>query len=175
MEYEFTLKFKLPPADTSADNLIELLGAAGCDDALIGIGKTGRIALNFTREAESASAAVLSAIADVQRAIPGARLIEAAPDYVGLTDVAELLGMSRQNMRKLMTSYLDFPCPIHEGSSQIWHLESVLQWLSRSGGSYPIEQRLLEIAEITMQCNLTKEASRLEPAHHGRIRELVVD
>jgi biotin operon repressor len=29
-------------------------------------------------------------------------LAEAAPDFVGLTDVAELTGMSRQNMRKLM-------------------------------------------------------------------------
>ncbi len=71
---------------------------AGCDDALVGVGQPGRIALDFTREARSASEAVLSAIKDVQRAIPGARLIEAGPDYVGLTEVAEMVGVTRQNI-----------------------------------------------------------------------------
>jgi hypothetical protein len=39
-------------------------------------------------------------------AIPGAMLAEAAPDFVGLTDVAELTGMSRQNMRKTLARHL---------------------------------------------------------------------
>jgi len=175
MEYEFTLKFKLPMADasTSTDSLVERLGAAECDDALVGVGQPGRVALSFTREAKSASDAILSAIKDVLRAIPGARLIEAAPDYVGLTDVAELVGVTRQNMRKLMAAHLDFPSPVHEGSSQVWHLESVLRWLAGRDGSYPIDQRLLDVAYITMQCNLTNEARRLEPLHHSRIRKWV--
>src|SRR5439155_384770 len=87
---------------------IERLGAAGCDDALVGIGQPGRIALEFTREAHSAEAALVSALTDVKRAIPSARLIEAAPDFVGLTDVAEVVGMTRQNMRKLMISMFTF-------------------------------------------------------------------
>ncbi len=172
MEYEFTLKFKLPATDVSAGSLVERLGAEGCDDAIVGVGQPGRVALDFTREAYSASEAVLGAIADVQRAIPGSMLIEAGPDYVGLTDVAELIGMSRQNMRKLMASHIDFPCPIHEGSAQVWHLESVLQWLV-SRGPYNVEKRLLEIARIAMQCNLTREADRLDPAGHGQIRKLL--
>ncbi len=173
MEYEFTLKFKLPTADESADGLVERLGAAGCDDALVGVGQPGRVALDFTREARSASEAVLSAIKDVQRALPGAQLIEAGPDYVGLTEVAEMVGVTRQNMRKLMAANLDFPCPVHEGSSQVWHLESLLRWLIGRDGPYRIEQRLIEVAHVAMQCNLTKEAYRLEPAHHERIRRLV--
>lgn len=173
MEYEFTLKFKVPTAAASAESLVERLGECGCDDALVGIGQPGRVALDFTREASSAGEAILSAIKNVRRAIPGAELIEAAPDYVGLTDVAELIGVSRQNMRKLMSAHLDFPSPVHEGSSQIWHLELVLRWLKRRVGSHRIEQRLLEVAQVTMQCNLTKEMSRLEPAHHQRIRKLV--
>jgi len=72
MEYEFTLKFKLPTADASTDSLVERLGAAECDDALVGVGQPGRVALSFTREAKSASDAILSAIKDVLRAIPGA-------------------------------------------------------------------------------------------------------
>ena len=38
MEYEFTLKFALPANHRPADELIERLGEAGCEDALVGIG-----------------------------------------------------------------------------------------------------------------------------------------
>src|SRR5471032_3422305 len=89
MEYIFTLKYQLPEA-SALDDVVERLGAAGCDDALIGVGLTGRIAMNFSREADSAKAALFSALEDVKRAVPGAKLIEAAPDFVGLTDVAVL-------------------------------------------------------------------------------------
>jgi len=58
---------------------------------------------------------MLSAVPDVQRAIPGARLIEAGPDYVGLTEIAKLLGISRQAMRKVMAKNIEtFPLPVHE-------------------------------------------------------------
>jgi hypothetical protein len=61
------------------NDLVERLGEAGCDDALVGIGQPGRIALNFTREADSAQQAFISALEDVRRAIPDAELIEAKP------------------------------------------------------------------------------------------------
>jgi hypothetical protein len=41
----------------------------------------------------------------VKAVVPGARLVEAAPDFVGLTDVAQVLGLSRQNLHKLMNKY----------------------------------------------------------------------
>lgn len=47
------------------------------------------------REVSNAREAVGSALADVRRAVPDAKLIEATPDLVGLTDVAELMGVSR--------------------------------------------------------------------------------
>ena len=101
-EYDFTLKFCLPCSSVNPDTYIDKLMNEGCDDALIGVGYTGRIALNFTRTSDSARNAVFSAIRNVKSAIPGVRLIEAMPDLVGLTDIANLLGFSRQNMRKLM-------------------------------------------------------------------------
>ena len=70
MEYIFTLKYQLTEHDNDPDALVERLGEAGCDDALVGIGQPGRLALEFTREAESAQVAVRSALADVKRAIP---------------------------------------------------------------------------------------------------------
>ena len=114
MEYTFTLKYQLAADDRDADALVERLGEAGCDDALVGIGQPGRLALEFTREAADADEAVRSALADVRCAAPTARLIEVAPDLVGLTDVADIVGVSRQNMRKLMLAHPgSFPAPVH--------------------------------------------------------------
>ena len=54
MEYTFTLRYQLPDRSIDPDILLEQLGAAGCEDALVGMGLPGRIALEFTREASSA-------------------------------------------------------------------------------------------------------------------------
>jgi hypothetical protein len=173
MEYEFELRFSLASNDADAGELVELLGEAGCDDALVGVGQSGRVALKFTREAESAQGAVFSALKDVKKAIPTAKLIEAGPDFVGLTDVADMLGVSRQNMRKLMVSHAaTFPSPVHEGSAAIWHLEPVLQWL-RSKAGYEIRQQQLDVAHIAMQINLVKAAARLEQPMQRELRALV--
>ncbi|OXR49468.1 DNA-binding protein [Pusillimonas sp. T2] len=92
MEYIFTLKYQLADSDCDQDDLVERFGQAGCDDALVGMGLPGRLALEFTREAEDADSAVRGALADVQRVVPSATLIEVAPDWVGLTDVAQIVG-----------------------------------------------------------------------------------
>ena len=55
----------------------------------VGVGQPGRIALEFMRENETAEAALVSASADVKRAIPTAKLIEVSPDFVGFSDAAD--------------------------------------------------------------------------------------
>jgi hypothetical protein len=173
MEYEFGMKFKLAASDTDADVLIERLGEAGCDDAVVGIGQPGRLALNFTREASSVRHAIISALKDVKRAIPDAELIEVTPDFVGLTDVADLVGVTRQNMRKLMLAHVaTFPAPVHEGSTALWHLAHVLQWLMSRDG-YAIRQSLVDIAHMAMQVNLAKEAHRLEARVQREVGALI--
>ena len=97
MEYTFTLKYRLSAEDCDFDEIVERLAAEGCDDATVGVGQAGRLALVFAREAKSATHALVSALKDVLRAVPTAQLVEAAPDFVGLTDVAEVAGVSRQN------------------------------------------------------------------------------
>ncbi|MDP2714570.1 hypothetical protein [Rheinheimera sp.] len=72
--YEFTLRFTLPDANQNAENSIAALAQAGCDDALIGIGQPGRIALQFSRKANTAFAAITSAIKDIKIAIPRAKI-----------------------------------------------------------------------------------------------------
>ncbi|WP_308142660.1 hypothetical protein [Burkholderia pseudomallei] len=75
MEHQFTLRFRLGPADGNRDDIIERLGAAGCTDALVGIGAAGHVSLAFSREAASLEKAIQEAIANVKAALPGAELI----------------------------------------------------------------------------------------------------
>jgi len=75
-EYDFLLRFALSDQDVDPESCVDALYSAGCDDATIGIGQKGRIALNFTRKGNSATEAVSSAISDVRKAIPKAKLVE---------------------------------------------------------------------------------------------------
>lgn len=170
-EYTFTLIFSLPHGQKDPEQWVGMLGAGGCDDALVGIGVTGRIALNFTREAGCAEEALLSALKDVSRLIPDASLVEAAPDLVGLSDVAELLGVSRQYIRKVMVSREAFPTPMHDGKTALWNLEAVLQWLNNTGVK-SIPAPLLDIAKVTRQCNLRRALTALNPAFQARLEKL---
>jgi hypothetical protein len=76
MEYTFTLKYQLRDGDDSVDDVVERLGASGCNDALVGIGRDGYLSLDVTRESISAEAALVSALSDVKRAVPSAELIK---------------------------------------------------------------------------------------------------
>ena len=160
MEYEFTLKYQLIE-DENVDAMLERLAESGCDDAMVGVGQPGRLALTFVREAPSAREAIESALRDVRTAVPSARLIEATPDLVGLTDVAEIIGVSRQNMRKLMLSHMySFPAPIHEGSTSLWHLADVLIWL-QARGTYAIGQDSVDLARVALSVNVSRAHQRI--------------
>lgn len=160
-EYEFTLKFRLPDSDADPEQFIDALAEAGCDDATVGIGQRGRIALDFNRAAPAALDAIVSAVRAVKDAIPGVELVEASPDFVGLTDVACLVGCSRQNIRKLMIgNAATFPAAMHEGSQALWHLRPVLGWFAETR-TRSIDPSLIEVSEVTMQLNIANQARRL--------------
>jgi predicted DNA-binding transcriptional regulator AlpA len=162
-EYEFTLKFAIP-VDSDRESLETCLFEAGCDDALLGTGHKGRVALTFQRKASSGAKAVESALADVQRALPKARLVEAEPDLVGVSDIADLFAFSRQNMRKLLQTHTEsFPLPLHEGRSSLWHLADVLDWFEQRQGR-PVDPMLREVAGVNMQTNAAREVRRLDAA-----------
>lgn len=172
-EYTFILTFALGSRGADTDALIERLGAAGCDDAVVGVGRRGRLALEFTREAEDAARALGSAVSDVRSAVPDAVLIEASPDLVGLTDVALLLGVTRQNVRKLIVCCdAPEPVPMHAGKPTIWRLAGVLRWLAREK-RYPIPPELLEVAEATLQLNLAVEARDADPRVQAELAALL--
>ena len=132
-EFDFELIFQLED-NQNLEEYLDALFENGCDDATISSGQLGMISLSFTRDANTASQAVESAIRDVQKAIPSAKLIEASPDIVSISDISSILGHSRQYTRKLFTSKVtSLPVPIHIGNPSIWHLSEILSWLKSIG------------------------------------------
>lgn len=157
-EFNFELIFKLVDNQDSNEYL-DVLFENGCDDATISTGQLGMLSLSFTREAISAAEAVESAINDVKKAIPSAKLVEATPDIVSISEISSILGHSRQYTRKLFNSDTSsLPTPIHIGNPSIWHLSEVLDWLKSLGKQEnKINENLFELSHITRQINIRRQ------------------
>lgn len=74
--HRFTLLYRLPCKSLAEEELIGGLLAAGCNDALVGLGRRGHVALEFERSAPDRDSAVQTAQLAVSTAWPGARLVQ---------------------------------------------------------------------------------------------------
>ena len=167
--YEFSLTFTLPDSDADTEQYLDALFEAGCDDALAGVGERGAIGLDFTREADSADEAIRSAIENVQAAIPGAALLEASPDLVGVSDIAELVQCRRQNIQKFVASGA-FPKPYHLGRSPMWHFFDVAMWLtSRPLRAIQLSRETVEVSKTTYRLNLNVQQQRFEESQRVNV------
>jgi hypothetical protein len=169
--YEFSLKFQLASADEDPARHLEALLDNGCDDATVSMGRPGRIVLDFDRDAESAGDAIASAIADVERAIDGAVLTEIAPDLVNLSDLADLFGCSRQNMRKYAggearSISTAFPAPAVTAEPPLWHLAEAGPWL-RQHTQLKAPPEVFEVAKLAFHENQRIQAKRVEQASNA--------
>jgi predicted DNA-binding transcriptional regulator AlpA len=163
--YDFMLSFELPEPTTDPSTLLDALYEAGCDDATPGVGRPGMLGLAFTRQAASAAAAVKSAIKHVRRAAPRAKLVGVAPDLVSISDIAELTGVTRQNIHKyaageIQTLAVPFPAPVYAGTSSLWRLSDVAPWLIKHT-KLRIERSLVELAFVTSRVNLDVQRARV--------------
>jgi predicted DNA-binding transcriptional regulator AlpA len=163
--YEFTLSFELPDPIADPSALLDALYEAGCDDATAGVGRPGMLALDFTREAPSADAAVKSAIKQVHRAVPRAKLVAITPDLVSVSDIAELTGVTRQNIHKYVageihTLTVPFPAPIYTGTPSLWRLSDVAPWLMKHT-KLRIDRSLMELAFVTARVNLDAQRASM--------------
>jgi hypothetical protein len=163
--YSFVLNFNLPDPDARPECYVDALYEAGCDDATVGIGKQGMVGLDFSRAARDAELALKSAIKDVMTAIPGAALVQAGPDLVGLTDMAEIFGFSRQNMRKYATgphgARQPFPAPAVLGEPSLWHLAEIASWM-KANTTLPVPDRILEVSKAAAHLNFNLEKKRVK-------------
>lgn len=159
--YAFKLIFALSEPFDDPDDIVNALFEAGCDDAIIGVGKRDRIALSFARDAANAGQAIASAAREVRDALDGAELIEAKPDLVNLSDMAEILGYTRQNMQKYAANAgAPFPFPAHVGAPDVWHLYDVLLWLRDEKG-VAMEESLVETSLAAAEVNARLQRERL--------------
>jgi predicted DNA-binding transcriptional regulator AlpA len=163
--YTFSLNFALPGRDGDPEQYLDALFDAGCDDGVVGVGQYGMIGLDFTRAATSAEAAIRSAVENVRTAIPGATLVRAGPDLVGLTEMAVIFGFSRQNMRKYATCQSGapeaFPPPVVLGEPSLWHLAEIVAWL-KLNSNVQAPDDVLEISKAAAKANFEVESKRLK-------------
>lgn len=177
-EYEFALRFQLPTHNDQPEEFLDSLYEAGCDDAVVGVGLPGYIALDFAREAANAQDAVQSAISDIKKAIPGVKLIEVAPDLLNTSEIADLVSsrvgkITRQAMRKYALGHIAkvksrFPAAAVSSSSPLWHLDEVVRWLvENKKTANPINaNKLLETSQAARVMNVRLQwqaLERLEP------------
>jgi predicted DNA-binding transcriptional regulator AlpA len=140
--------------DPEAEGFEDRFYEAGCDDATISFQK-GVILLEFAREAPSFAKALISGIADVQRA--GAEVERIEPDYlVSLSDIASRAGLSRAAISLYGKGERgeDFPTPVARVTSEspLWDWVDVAQWMLRHGrlsASDVLQARLVKEANLT--------------------------
>lgn len=130
-EYEFVLVID-GPVDEEA--VIEALYEVGCSDATFG--SVDGVGLGeFIREAPSFSAAVMSAIRDVE-SVSALHVARVEPDdLVTLSEIAERLGRTRESVRLLVAGERgkgDFPPPVSHSRarSRLWRWSDVAEWAS---------------------------------------------
>ncbi len=100
-EFEFDLIFALPEGGPDEGAILDALHEAGCDDAVVGLGRSGSVGLAFIRTGQDAEAVIVAAVGQAAAALPeGAELREVRPDLVSLADVAARLRVTRQALQK---------------------------------------------------------------------------
>jgi hypothetical protein len=95
-----------------------------CQAQPIGQGCLGVVGYVVDRQAEHVPVTPRGQAANVTRKL----------DLVGVTEIAELLNVSRQRVHQMIREYLDFPAPVAEiTAGKIWERKDVEDWARRSG------------------------------------------
>ena len=161
VEHAFSLI--LGGATGPAIEIEDALFEAGCDDALLGT-RDGVMFLDFERASKSLMEAVLSAVADVQRAKIGLWVARVEPDdLVSAAEIARRVQRSRESIRQLMHGERgpgEFPPPMANLTrrSPIWRWTEVASWFEANyGGLCPSDvQDAADVAAINAALELRR-------------------
>ena len=159
--HQFTLIVRGP--DLQAEDVIDALYEAGCDDALVGR-VDGAQYLDFDRNASNLEEAILSAVADVER-LDGVEVVRLADaGLVSMADIAVRMGRTRESVRLLIAGERGpggFPAPVTDPRSRyrLWRWSEVERWLTTDFGGLPSHPDDHVAAAIN---------AGLELRHHGR-------
>ena len=121
-QFEFEIVFALPG---SAHDPIEISNAvfeAGFEDAIVGTGIAGLVAVELEAEGEDAETVILKSARALIHVLPaGTRLREVRPDLVSLADVAKKIEVKRQALQQR-----EMPLPSLGGMYRIDEIEVFL-------------------------------------------------
>ena len=131
--YEFTVHLDRAPDDDGLDALCE----SGMDDTVPEIWPGGRAVLHVQREAESLSRAIVTAVADIERA--GFRAVGIdSEDLVTLAGIAEKTSRSRESVRLLSLGKRGpggFPAAVYSDSGRsLYSWAAVRNWFAMCYG-----------------------------------------
>ena len=163
-EYDFALV--LDGLTDLNDEGMNKLFDAGCDDATFSV-RDGRVFAEFSREAESYSQALLTAISDVRAARVGAVVLRVNTcDLVTPADIARRIGRSRE----LVSQYISgdrgpgkFPPPecFLTDAKPLWMWCAVSYWLAENSLIRPEEYREAQFVWVVNEW-LSSQRSRRE-------------
>lgn len=88
VEFSFTLMYRVPDTGEDLSAFERCLTESGCDDALLGSGLPGILALRFWREGTAANDVARDTCAQVQKALPEAELIAVHSDVSDAASVS---------------------------------------------------------------------------------------
>ena len=173
--YNFTLTLSGVTARTVG--LEDALHAAGCADALVCFYGTA-VYLEFDRERDSLEQAILSAIADIESASAlNARVESVDSALVGLSDIADLPGLTRQAVALLKDGARgsgQFPGPVQrvKGNSPLWRWKTVVGWLVMEGrlaedSPLVAHATVLDNLNLALQLRATSESTTVLRYLHG--------
>ena len=166
MEFNFSLKFQLAERPYASRHYAALCAWESTGVRVLA-DRRGRMRAEFVRRAPSARTAMRRAMGEAVCLFPSAQVVEAAPDYVTLSQVARIFRMSRQAMRKRMLAFdCRFPAPVHEANGAIWHLAEILEWMDRASGAF-YARSVLEGARAAAGVNLAVETRRMRAVRSG--------
>jgi len=157
-EYEFSIVIR--DADFSAPNLHDLLFENGCDDALI-CANNNTVYLQFTREANSAQEAILSALSNINDAGFKDLIIEES-NAITISEIASKAELTRQAIHNYVKGHRgdrNFPKPIAGLSSNnpLYDWYEVAQWLNNHDA---LSNESLEVALVAKYFNFNTATDR---------------
>lgn len=178
-DYRFTLMVDGPDLQETAH--AEALFRMGCSDAAIG--RRGEVQyLDFDRSAASFPEAVFDAMAAIEAAVPGARVVRLEPDdLVTMAEIAARTSRTRESVRLLIAGERGpggFPPPATHalGRLRLWRWLAVAAWFAGMLGR-PVpgddEADVRFAAALNAGLDLRHHQAGLPAAERRRILELV--
>ena len=173
--YQFTLIVEGP--DLQADELIDALYEAGCDDATLGRAN-GIQYLDFDRRADALEESILSAVADLERIGRGVTVVRLADaGLVSMADIASRAGRTREGVRLLIAGERGpggFPPPITDPRSRyrLWRWSEVDRWFVTQLREQPASHDDEVRAAINAGLELRHYSRHLDPARRLDLRQL---